>query len=83
MEIELISEDDGCLCILDETGDTRIQWDRSTPEQVAAAKAKFDEYKAKRFLAYKVTKSGQQGEVIDKFDPTAERIILHQQMKGG
>lgn len=71
------------LIILDETGDSRIQWDRSNPEQVAAARARFDELRAKRYLAYRVNAKGGQGEVIDKFDPDAERIILHQQMVGG
>jgi hypothetical protein len=73
----------GSLCILDDSGDSRIQWDRNSSEQVKAAQARFDELKAKRYLAYKVDAKGGQGEVIDKFDPSAERIILHQQMIGG
>jgi len=73
----------GELNILDDTGDSRIQWDRNNSEQVAAAEARFNELKAKRYLAYKVDASGRQGEVIDKFDPNAERIILHSQMIGG
>jgi hypothetical protein len=76
---ELISH----LIVLDETGDSRVQWDRNNPEQVAAARARFDELKAKRYLAYKVDASGNQGEVINKFDPSAERIILHTPMIGG
>lgn len=73
----------GTLNILDESGDSRIQWDRNDPQQVAAAQAKFDELRAKHYLAYKVDASGGQGEVIDKFDLDAERIILHAQMIGG
>ena len=73
----------GTLCILDDTGDSRMQWDKNDPIQVAAAKARFDELKAQRYLAYKVDASGRRGEVIDKFDPKAERIIMHQQMIGG
>jgi len=73
----------GTLCILDESGDSRIQWDRNDPAQVAAARARFDELKAKRYLAYKVDASGGQGEVLHAFDPDAERIILHSQMVGG
>jgi hypothetical protein len=76
-------EEFGSMCILDESGDSRMQWDRNNPEQVAAAQARFDELKAKRYLAYKVDAKGGQGEVIDKFDPSAERIILHAPMVGG
>ena len=73
----------GTLCILDESGDSRMQWDKTKPEQIAAAEARFNELKAKRYLAYKVDSKGKQGEVVDKFDPDAERIILHSPMVGG
>jgi hypothetical protein len=71
------------LCVLDATGDSRIQWDTTNPEEVAKAQARFEEFKAKRYLAYKVNKKGDRGEVIDQFDPAAERIILHSPMIGG
>jgi hypothetical protein len=71
------------LIVLDETGDSRIQWNKNDPDQVAAAQARFAELKTRGYLAYRVDPSGRQGEVIDKFDPAAERIILHQRMIGG
>jgi len=80
---EALLEAVGSLCVLDESGDSRMQWDKNNPEQVRAAQKRFDELKAKRYLAYKVDAKGGQGEVIDKFDPDAERIILHSQMIGG
>lgn len=73
----------GSLCILDDSGDSRIQWDRNNPAEVAKAQAKFDELKAKGYLAYRVNRKGDAGEVLDAFDPTAERIILHARMIGG
>jgi hypothetical protein len=73
----------GTLHVPDETGDSRIQWDQSDPEQVAKAEAKFNELKALGYLAYKVNKRGDRGEVIDKFDPTAERTIMHSAVVGG
>jgi len=79
-----VAEPTGELCILDESGDSRVQWDRNNPEQVAAAKKKFDELRAKGYLLYKVDSRGKQsGEVITQFDPTAERIIGHARMIGG
>jgi hypothetical protein len=76
-------EGSGTLCVLDESGDTRMQWDRKNPAEVAKAEARFKELKAKGYLAYKVNKKGDKGEVITAFDPDAERIILHAQMIGG
>lgn len=71
------------LCELDVTGHTPIQWSKDNPDQVKAAKARFDELKAKRYMAYRVNRSGGQGEIIHDFDPNAERIILNPPMVGG
>lgn len=71
------------LCVLDHTGDSRIQWDRRNSDEIAVARSRFNELRAKGYLAYRVNRSGNQGEVLDTFDPTAERIILHAPMVGG
>jgi hypothetical protein len=71
------------LMVLDRTGDTRLQWDQESQDQVAAARKRFDELKAKGYASFKVNKNGNQGEQIDKFDPTEERIVLLPQMVGG
>lgn len=72
----------GELCILDRTGDTRHTWDSTKPEEVKAAREVFDRLR-KTHLAYRVNRDGDKGEVIDRFDPTAERMILAPQMVGG
>jgi hypothetical protein len=73
----------GSLCVMDDTGDSRIQWDPQNPEEVAKAEAHFNKLKTKGFLAYSVNKSGNRGTVIARFDRNAERIILHSPMVGG
>ena len=83
MEQEPFLDEGQVLCILDETGDSRFQWDKNDPEQVAKAQAKFDEMKKKGYLAYSVNKKGDRGDVINTFDPNAERIIMHSQLVGG
>jgi hypothetical protein len=83
MELEVVDYSKSTLNVLDDTGDTRMQWDRSNPAEVAKAEARFNDLKAKGFLAYKVNKKGDMGEVLSAFDPSAERIILHSQMIGG
>lgn len=76
-------EKESLLCILDESGDSRMQWNPDDPAEVAKAQARFDEYKKKGYLAYKVNNKGGQGEVLHAFDANAERIILHSNMVGG
>lgn len=71
------------LCVVDKTGDTRLMWDKSKAGEVAHAEKRFNELKALRYLAYKVKKDGTQGEVLQKFDPSAERIIMTPPMVGG
>lgn len=76
---------DGCLSVLDRTGDTRLMWDKGNKDEVDNAKATFERLVKKgKHLAFKaVGKKGEQGEQIKEFDPTAERIILVPQMAGG
>jgi len=83
MEQEPILDEGQVLCVLDESGDTRMQWDKNDPVQVAKAEARFNELKAKGYLGYSVNKKGDMGEVLSAFDPKAERIIMHTQMVGG
>jgi hypothetical protein len=74
----------GLMHELDKTGDTRVMWDRANPDEVAAAKIQFDTLTKKGFIAYRAEgKEGVKGEVIRKFDPEAERIILVRQLVGG
>ena len=83
MEQEPILDDGQVLCVLDDSGDSRMQWNKNDPEQVAKARARFDELRKKGYLGYKVDKSGGIGEVLQAFDVNAERIIMHSQMVGG
>lgn len=71
------------LCCMDYTGDKRIQWDSSNRDETKEAEQTFNDFKAKGYLAYRVNKKGDQGSVIDYFDPAAERIIMQPQMVGG
>lgn len=76
-------EENSELYILDPTGDTRLQWSKNNPDEVAYARERFNELKAKRYLAYRVDRKGKQGEVIHEFDPAAERIVLSPPLVGG
>jgi hypothetical protein len=71
------------LNIIDRTGDTRIEWDPASKDEVKMAKKAFDEAKRKKYLTYKVGADGTRGELIREFDPTAERIVCTPQTVGG
>lgn len=73
----------GQLITLDHTGDTKIIWDASKPDEVTAVREQFDALRKKGYLAYKVDKKGEKGEVIRNFDAEAEKIILAPQTVGG
>lgn len=73
----------GQLRVMDRQGDTRVMWDPSNNDEVAAARNTFDELKGKGHLAYKVDRKGEPGEVIRSFDPQAGKIIMAPPMAGG
>jgi hypothetical protein len=68
---------------LNDSGDSKHIWDEDNEAEVAAAKAIFDMLKKKGYVAYAVNKKGDKGEAMDEFDPSAEKMILAPQMKGG
>lgn len=73
----------GELRVMGREGDVKVIWDRNNPDEVATAKASFDELRGKGHLAYKVRAKGEKGEMIRTFDPNAEKIILAPPMAGG
>lgn len=76
--------DVGTLHVLDRTGDLKIIWDRTKPDEVEFARKTWDEMKAKGYMGYSVTgEKATKGEVLQKFDAQAERLIMAPQMRGG
>lgn len=72
------------MVCLDDTGDTKIVWDREKPTEIAIARAAWDKAKRDGYMAYKVVgKDGAKGEIMHEFDPLAERVILAPALRGG
>jgi hypothetical protein len=69
--------------MLDSTGDTRIEWDPSKPDEVEMARKAFQAAKDKKYLIYKTKRNGDKGELMREFDPSAERIVCAPQTVGG
>jgi len=62
--------------ILSENGDDRIVWNRTIPDQVKEAYAKFKELLAKGYSAFTTTSDGKKGHKIDDFDPGLEELVM-------
>lgn len=71
------------LSILDRTGDEKIRWSYDDPDQVRAARERFNALTAKGYLAFRTPESGGPGEQIRQFDPYAESIVMVPPLRGG
>ena len=66
----------GEIAVMDGTGDTKVMWDPTNPDEVENARRTFNDLKKKGFDAFKVGEKGAAGDRIDEFDSTAGRIIM-------
>lgn len=82
MDTEL-GPNQGIMATMNSSGDLKTIWDRDRADEVGAARAQFNSMRAKGYMAYKVNRKGEKGEVIDTFDPNAETIILAPPLRGG
>lgn len=71
------------LLELDNTGDTRVEWDKDDPEGVEIARKAFKTAKAKGKLIYKTRADGSKAEQLHEFDKDAERIVASPALVGG
>ena len=69
-----------CLC---QPEDKRVTWNPAIPEEVAEAKAKFEQYLQDGYIACKIERGGTKGVHITEFDPGAEEIMMVQIIDGG
>lgn len=73
----------GAMAVMGEAGDTKHIWDRTKPDEVEAARELFYKLRAKRYLAFSVTKDGSKGEQVTEFNPSEERLIFVPALVGG
>lgn len=84
MATEVLVPNVGEMSVLDLSGDTKHMWDRSKPAEVDAAREVFEALKKKGYMIYRAEgREGTQGEILQKFDAAAERIIAVPRMIGG
>jgi hypothetical protein len=70
------SEHEGVMRVLDESGDSRVVWDRRDKNQVREAFAKFKDFLVRGYRAYVTRSDGSRGSRLDEFDPLLEEILV-------
>jgi hypothetical protein len=74
----------GIMSEMNSTGDTKVEWNKDSPEEVDNARASFDRLtKNNKFAAFRLNRDGSQGGKMTSFDPKAERIVLVPAYAGG
>lgn len=74
----------GMMAVLDETGDTRVEWDPDDKDEVKAAREQFDQLmEIDGMKAYRIAKDGGKGIEITRFVKSASKILLVPQIAGG
>lgn len=71
------------MAILDRSGDTKTTWDPDNPDEVENARTQFKYWKDKGYAIFRVKKGGDKGEVMTKFDPEADKMIIVPPIAGG
>ena len=73
----------GEIAILDNTGDSKVMWDKNNSDETEAAEEQFNALIKKGFTAYAVKKDGEKGGKITSFDADAGKIIMVPKIIGG
>lgn len=73
----------GTMNVPDQTGHTKVEWDKDVAGEVELAKAAYDAAIAKNYQAFSVRSDGSQGRRLDSFDPNAEEIMMVPKLQGG
>ena len=69
--------------VMDRSGDTRHEFDVTDARAVALAERRFKELTGKGFRAVALTKGGDQGRLLGRFDPQVEETLFIPQLQGG
>lgn len=71
------------LQILDVSGHLTFFWNPSNREEVEHAEEHFQDYIDKGYKAFRVQGQDQQGSRMESFDPTAAKVMMVPQLRGG
>ena len=69
--------------VMDRSGDTRYEFDASTPEALIRAGRRFRELTGKGFTAVALGKQGEPGSLVHDFDPHVDQTLFIPRLQGG
>ena len=64
-------------------GDTKIIWNPVVTDEVEAARATFENLRAKGYAAFDVSPGGEQAGPMKVFNPQAGKLIMTPPLRGG
>jgi hypothetical protein len=73
----------GWLKVLNGDEEESYSWTAGSPEEIRAAREKFNLYMKRGFIACKIVNQGKTGVQIAEFDPGAEEIFMLGLTEGG
>ncbi len=73
------------MSVIDMSGDTKVRWDPSKPQEVDAARATYDRLRGSGYQAHFLggKRGNKTGERMTTFDPTAEGLVMVPAMVAG
>lgn len=73
----------GQMAVMGRSGDLTVKWNPQNPWETEDAKQEFYRLKKEGYLSFKLDKDGKKGEMINDFDPFAERLVMSPPVRGG
>jgi hypothetical protein len=70
--------------VMGKEGDTKHTWDKTKPAEVEIARKMFNDFRDKKYVAYKMNpKDDSKGEQVKEFDPEAGAYLFAPALAGG
>lgn len=73
----------GVLRILGPSGDTRVAWDPTAPEEISEVRRRFDEIVREGYLVFELDEETKEGRQIRSFDPRSRELRAFRPLAGG
>lgn len=69
--------------IMDDTGDTTVEWSTDDPESVEMARRAFKRMTKRGYQALRDDGEGEGATHMEEFDPEARKVVFSPQLAGG
>jgi len=73
----------GVLRILGPSGDTRVAWNPTAPDEVEDVRRRFDEIISEGYLVFELDDTTKEGRQVRTFDPRSKQLRAFRPLAGG